>query len=168
MLDKISSFFGGNLFGEIKDTFMSYFPPDATPEQKAEAELKLQMFLHQKQMDGQKVLNDSSKQLDKRIAEQEGTASDLKQLPFIGRIVLFLRGLQRPMWGFFTMYIDYKWFTEPSMIEIGEKIVPVFNEQQQTALIVINILVLGFLFGERTIKNLEPLIIKVFGGGSTK
>ena len=49
--------------------------------------------------------------------------------------------------------MDNKWFFD----------VHDFSEQQQTAMIVINILVLGFLFGERTIKNLEPLIIKVFG-----
>jgi len=35
-------------------------------------------------------------------------------------------------------------------------------------MISINILVLGFLFGERTIKNLSPLIIQVFGGGIKK
>jgi len=37
-----------------------------------------------------------------------------------------------------------------------------FDEQQQTAMIVINSLILGFLFGERAIKNLEPLLLKVF------
>ena len=156
MWDKITNFLGGSLFGEIKDTVMSYFPPDMTPQQKADAELKIQMFLHQKQLDANKIIEDAAKQLDKRIAEQEGTASDLKQLPVIGRLILFLRGLQRPMWGFFTMYLDFVWFAES----------PSYTEQQQTALIVINVLVLGFLFGERTIKNLEPLIIKVFGGGN--
>jgi len=97
-------------------------------------------------------LADAEKTLNKRIAQQEGTAKDLLQLPVIGRLVLFLRGLQRPVWGFFVMYIDYLWFTTPVT----------YTEQQQTALMLINILVLGFLFGERTLKNLEPLILKVF------
>lgn len=154
MWDKITSFLSGNLFGEIKDTVMAYFPPDMNPQQKAEAELKIQAFLHQKEMDTNRLLEEAAKQLDKRIAQQEGTAKDLKELPIIGRVVLFLRGLQRPLWGFFTMYLDYIWFTAS----------PTYTEQQQTALIVINVLVLGFLFGERTIKNLEPLIVKVFGG----
>tara|TARA_R110000851_G_C12727234_1_gene529232 strand:+ start:72 stop:548 length:477 start_codon:yes stop_codon:yes gene_type:complete len=158
MFKKITSFLGGDLFGEIKDTFMAYLPPSMTPAQKGEAELKFQKFLHQKEIQANKVIADSSVQLDKRIAEQEGTASDLKQIPIIGRLILFLRGLQRPSWGFFTMYLDFKWFTAS----------PIYTEQQQTALIVINILVLGFLFGERTIQNLSPLIIKVFGGNSTK
>jgi len=98
---------------------------------------------------------DAEKTLNQRIAEQEGTASDLKQLPIVGRIVLFLRGLQRPMWGLFVMYIDYEWFTKA----------PTYTEQQQSALIMINLLVLGFLFGERTITNLKPLIVEVFGRG---
>ena len=164
MWDKIAGFFGGNLFGEIKDVAMAYFPPDQTPNERAEAELKFQDFLHKKEMDGQQVLNDASKQLDKRIADQEGTAKDLKELPVIGRLVLFLRGVQRPAWGFFAMYLDYTWFTKPSMIVVNDELISAYTEQQQTALIVINILVLGFLFGERTIHNLTPLIIKVFGG----
>jgi hypothetical protein len=151
-LTKITEFVGGSLFSEIKDGVMSYFPPDMSPKQKAEAELKIQQLLHQKQLDVSSILNESAKQLDARIKEQEGTASDLKQLPLIGSLVLFLRGTQRPIWGFFTMYLDYVWFTTS----------PGYTEQQQTALIVVNMLVLGFLFGERAIKNLEPLIMEVF------
>ena len=108
---------------------------------------------HEKEKFIEEAFNESVRELNKRIEAQEGTASDLKSLPVIGSVVLFLRGLQRPAWGFFTMYLDYHWFTA----------VTDYTEQQQTALITVNILVLGFLFGERTIKNLTPLIIKVFG-----
>jgi len=155
VFSKLANFVGGSLFKEIKDGVMSYFPPDMNPQEKAEAELKIQEFLHRKQIEANEILNDSAKQLDKRIAEQEGTASDLKALPWLGRPILFLRGLQRPLWGFATMYMDNKWFFG------GES----FSEQQETAMIVINMLVLGFLFGERAIKNLEPLIVKVFAKG---
>lgn len=155
ILSKIGDFLTGDVFGTIKETIQDYYPPDLNPHEKAELDLKLKQMLADKEIEANKVLNDAARQLDKRIAEQEGTASDLKQMPFIGRIVLFLRGLQRPTWGFATLYIDFKWFFEDHS----------FTEQEQTALIVINILVLGFLFGERTIKNLEPLIIKVFAKG---
>lgn len=151
-LSKVTDFVGGSLFKEIKEGVMSYFPPDMSPQQKAEAEMKIQEFLHRKEVEANKVLTDAAAQLDKRISEQEGTASDLKGIPFFGTIVLFLRGLQRPTWGFLTMWMDMQWFFGTYT----------FTEQQQTAMIVINVLVLGFLFGERTIKNLEPLIIKVF------
>ena len=151
---KITDIVGGSLFGGVKDLITDYFPPDMNPQKKAELQERLTRLEMEKTVAINSALADAEKTLNQRIAEQEGTASDLKQLPVIGRVVLFLRGLQRPLWGFFAMYLDFYWFTTS----------PVFTEQQQTALIVINILVLGFLFGERTIKNLSPLIIKVFGG----
>lgn len=157
-LSKVTDFVGGSLFKELKEGVMAYFPPDMTPAQKIEAEMKLQQFLHKKELEANQILNESAQQLDKRISEQEGTASDLKAIPILGTLILFLRGVQRPLWGFATLYMDFKWFFE----------VHNFDEQQQTALIVINVLVLGFLFGERTIKNLEPLIIKVFGKSAQK
>lgn len=161
--EKITSAVGGSLFGEVKDLITDYFPPDMSPKQKAELQQKLSELeakktqqLHQASIEADRVLNE-------RIENQEGTASDLKQLPIVGRIVLFLRGTQRPVWGFFAMYMDYVWFTSPSTKLIEGVQVATYTEQQQTALIVINILVLTFLFGERSIKNLEPLIMKVFG-----
>lgn len=160
ILAKVTSFLGGSLFKEIKDGVMSYLPPDLSPTQKAEIELKLKTLLHEKELETNRQLNEAAAQLDKRIAEQEGTAKDLLALPFLGRIVLFLRGLQRPLWGFATIWMDYTWFFNNDL--------QVFTEKQQTAMILINILVLGFLFGERTIKNLSPLIIKVFGAPNDK
>lgn len=153
LLKAVTNFLGGSLFKEIKEGVMAYFPPDMTPKEKAELELKLQDLLHKKQLEANSLLHESAVQLDKRIAEQEGTASDLRAIPFLGTIVLFLRGVQRPLWGFATLYMDYRWFFETRAL----------SEQQQTAMIIINLLVLGFLFGERTVKNLEPLISKVFG-----
>ncbi|RKZ71959.1 MAG: hypothetical protein DRQ48_01865 [Gammaproteobacteria bacterium] len=153
ILAKAAEFVGGGLFKEIKEGIMSYFPPDVSPVQKAEFELKMQELLAKKEADANQVLNEASAQLDTRIKEQEGTASDLKTIPVIGHLIIFLRGVQRPLWGYATLYMDWMWFSG------GFK---VLTEQQQTALIVINMLVLGFLFGERTMKNLEPLLIKLF------
>jgi len=153
LLAKLGDIVGGPLFKEVKETITAYFPPDMNPQQQAELELQIEKLELQKQADINHALADAEKTINQRIAEQEGTAKDLLALPVLGRVILFLRGLQRPMWGFFVMYLDFFWFTTNVS----------YTEQQQTALIVINILILGFLFGERTIKNLEPLIIKVFG-----
>lgn len=152
ILTKLTDFVGGSLFKEIKDTVITYFPPDLSPADKANLERELQTFLATKELEANRILKESAEQLDKRIAEQEGTASDLKSIPILGPLMLFARGSQRPIWGFFTMYIDYRWFFEAHN----------FSEQQNTAMIVINFLVLGFLFGERAMKNLMPYVIKAF------
>ena len=155
MLDKIASFLGGNLFKEIKDTVVQYLPPEVSPIEKAKFELRIKEMLHEKELKAGELLQQATAQLDKRIAEQEGTAGDLKSIPILGPIMLFLRGCQRPAWSMFTMYLDFVWFTGGGQ----------WDDQQNTAMIVVNLLVLGFLFGERTVKNLEPLIIKVFANG---
>jgi hypothetical protein len=152
ILTKLTDFVGGSLFKEIKEGVMSYFPPDMSPQQRAEAELNIERLLMEKQTKANDYLRESAAQLDKRIAEQEGTAKDLKAMPLLGKFVLFARGSQRPIWGFATLWMDSEWFFGGHA----------FNEQQQTALIVINSLVLGFLFGERAVQNLTPMIVKVF------
>lgn len=153
ILSKLTDFVGGSLFKEIKDGVMSYFPPDMSEQQKTEAKLNIERMLMEKQAQANELLLKSTAQLDKRIAEQEGTATDLKALPVVGRLVLFARGVQRPVWGFATLWIDNQWF-------FGNYS---FTDKQETALIVINVLVLGFLFGERTVQNLTPMIVQVFG-----
>ena len=109
----------------------------------------------EKQAQANEFLRQSAAQLDKRIAEQEGTATDLKAIPVLGHIVLFARGAQRPIWGFATLWMDAQWFFGNFS----------FTDRQETALIVINTLVLGFLFGERAVQNLTPMIVQVFGKG---
>jgi len=88
-------------------------------------------------------------QFNKRIAEQEGTAKDLLQLPVIGRIMIFFRGAQRPVWGFGVLYFDFQVFSSVWTIPAGT---------MESAFWIINFLVLGFLFGERAVKNVLPLV----------
>ena len=154
LLKAATDFIGGSLFDGIADTVMKYLPPDLTPTQRAEIELKIQEQLHKKQVEANKVMADASAALDKRINQQEGTAKDLQQFGWVGKLVVFLRGIQRPAWGFGTFWIDIQWF-------FGTGIE--FSLTQERALLVINLLVLGFLFGERAVKNLTPLLTDVFG-----
>lgn len=152
LLSGVTNFLGGGIFKEIKETVLTYLPPDLSPLQKAEVELKISEMLAAKQAEANRVLSDAAAQLDKRIGEQEGTASDLNALGWIGRPIVFLRGVQRPAWGFATLWLDYKWIFSTNE----------FSQEQGLAMIIINVLVLGFLFGERAVLNLQPLIEKVF------
>ncbi len=150
----ISGIFGGEkgLGGTILDAVKSYFPPDMPPEKKMEMEMAIKAAADQQQ----NMIMDKAMEADRavtdRIAKLEGSASDLLRVPYLGAFIIFLRGCQRPLWGFATLYMDFLWFTAWKL-----------TEKQETALCIINLLVLGFLFGERTIKNLEPLIMKIFG-----
>jgi hypothetical protein len=67
-------------------------------------------------------------------------------------VVIFLRGAFRPLFAYFTLYADYVYLIEGMS----------WTERQETLLLAINLLVLVFFFGERAMKNVMPLIVKVF------
>ncbi len=151
LASELGNMLTGGLAQTIFDGIKAYFPPDMTPEQQARLRLELERIEQDKRQQTDKALLDAEQMLTERISKLEGTASDLKSLPVVGSLMLFARGCQRPVWGFFTMYLDWCWFSEWTL-----------SEKQQLALIVVNILVLGFLFGERAIRNLTPLISRLF------
>jgi hypothetical protein len=92
--------------------------------------------------------------LNERVIQMEGTASDLRAIPVLGSIMLFIRGSQRPVWGFATLFIDYQVFSKAWEMPAGDP--------RSAAFTALNLLVLGFLFGERAVKNVMPLIIEFF------
>ena len=149
VLTKVGDALSGGLFESIYKTVTTYFPPNMPEEKREELKIALQELTRQRESDAQRHMQEAERLLTERIKELEGTAADLKALPIVGRIILFARGAQRPVWGFFTMYLDWRWFSEWQL-----------NTQQQTALIAINLLVLGFLFGERAAKNVAPFVIR--------
>lgn len=154
--------------GAAANLFKAYFPPDMTQEAKAELEAKFKQLEREKTKDANDAQATATEQFNKRIAEHEGTAKDLLQMPILGRLLLFLRGTQRPTWGFATLYFDYVLFVvgdvPASMVNVTvtEGITNTSMNVEALGLIyMINFLVLGFLFGERTLKNLTPLILKI-------
>lgn len=148
----IADFFAGGE-NSIIGTVKAYFPPSMTEVEKSDLTIKIRNAEAARDLQTQQLVNEATAQFNTRTKEMEGTASDLKSIPFIGTFIIFLRGCQRPCWGFATLYFDYLWLFSPTAIK--------FSDRQELALIVINILVLGFLFGERAVKNLMPLIMKV-------
>ncbi len=149
---KISDAATGGLGETIFKFAKTYFPPSMSDEQKDHARLSFMQLEETMAARVDAAINEAQRLHTEQISALEGTAKDLLMMPVVGRLMIFLRGCQRPMWGFFTMYLDYSWLTKPSTA---------FTEQQQTAFIVINLLVLGFLFGERAIKNAMPLITRM-------
>lgn len=153
MLNKLVNVLSGGLANTVMDGIKAYFPPDMTQEQKAAVNLELQRIELEKQQAVSKAVAEAERAINERIAISEGTAKDLLALPVIGRLLIFARGAQRPVWGFATLFADYMWFSGAW---------PDLTAQQESALWVINLLVLGFLFGERAVQNVAPLIAQHF------
>lgn len=147
-LDNVAGILGSSLFKEVKDVITQYWPPEISPQQRLEFQIKLDEAEANKRQQIQQALAESERMITERVTLLEGSAQDLRAIPLIGPVVLFLRGLQRPLWGYGTMYADAMWFMGRWQM----------TEQQESALWVINFLVLGFLFGERAVQNVAPLI----------
>ena len=146
ILGKVTGVFSGdgalNDLANIADRFIE------TGEEKREFQLEVQKWAHEKEMQINNAANEAATVLDKRINEQEGTAKDLLQAGWLGRIVIFLRGLQRPVWGYSTIYFVWRYY-------IGGL---EHTQQNYNLTLTLILLVGGFLFGERAIKNVAPFI----------
>lgn len=149
---KIMNFLTGGTVKTIVDTVKDYFPPSMSEKEKSELSLRISEAQTQRDLAILDRANEADAEYNSRIKDMEGTASDLKTIPFVGAIVIFLRGLQRPVWGFATLVLDFQSFSKAWEL----------TDKQDIALIVINVLVLAFLFGERALKNVMPLIIEYF------
>lgn len=147
ILNKIMDLITGK--NGIVSTVKQYFPPTMTETEKKELENKLQIALMSKSMEVESEFN-------QRIKDMEGTTSDLKSLPVIGRLIIFLRGCLRPAFGFSTLIWDYQIFSGAWQLQ---------DEITKNAFFLINALVLVFLFGERAFKNIAPIISNYFKSG---
>jgi len=152
ILNKIVNLLTGDFGAKIVGAIRDYFPPSLSDAEKRDFELKIMEITQAHEIELLKELNVAESEFNQRIKELEGTASDLRQIPVLGSIILFMRGCQRPAFGFFTLAMDCLVFGGYWTIQENSRI--------ETAFLVINLLVLGFLFGERAIKNVIPLFEK--------
>ena len=152
---KIMSVLSGNLVGTIADTVKAYFPPSMTDQEKASLTMAIAQAESEKTLKAAALANEADKEFNARLRDLEGTAADLKSIPILGSVMLFLRGSQRPIWGFGTLFLDYQVFSKMWELTPGT--------QQESAFYVINFLVLGFLFGERAVQNVMPYLSQLFG-----
>ena len=152
LLTDVGDALTGGLGKTILDGIKSYFPPDMSPEQKASLELATQNIELQKTIETNKAIASAEQSLNERIAMYEGTASDLKSIPILGPLMLFIRGAQRPVWGFAVLWMDYGVFSGAWKIA---------DPTITNAFWIINFLVLGFLFGERAVTNIMPFFIQM-------
>lgn len=158
VLSKLMNLLSGGFSSKIVDTVRDYFPPSMSDKEKREFELKLMEISQAQEIELLKAANTAEAEFNQRIKDLEGTAADLKQIPILGSIILFMRGCQRPIFGVFTLIMDYLVFSGAWIIEKDSRL--------ESAFFAINLLVLGFLFGERAVKNVMPLFDKYIKGGN--
>lgn len=151
LIKKIADIATGGLADAAMKVAEKWFPPDMSEVEREQARLSFQNMELERSKHAESAALEAEQAQTQRVRELEGSASDLAKIPILGSMVLFLRGCQRPMWGFATLYLDWCWFTGWDL-----------SEKQETALVVINMLVLGFLFGERAVRNVSPMIAEVF------
>jgi hypothetical protein len=141
---------GKGIIGSLNDIVNTYI---TTKEERHEMKMAMKQAVHQKELEVQELALRAKAEFNQRIKDMEGTASDLRQAGFFGRVILFLRGAQRPIWGFGTIYADFMAFS-------GRWNIPE-DTQMANILWLINFLVLGFLFSERAVKNVLPIFKNV-------
>ena len=149
ILKGLMGFLNGSFVKTSMEFINTRWPPDMSEQDKAQMEIIIKDLLHKQAMDIANVAQEDEAMFNKRTIDLEGTAADLKSIPYIGGLIIFLRGAFRPLFSYLTAYIDWIYFTTDTSK---------WSEQQQTLLIAINLLVLVFFFGERALKNVMPLI----------
>ena len=146
---KVFDFLSDGIGSKIVDTVKEYYPPSMSESEKSELSLRIDAAANKQTNEAIKLANEAQVAFDKRTTEMEGTASDLIRMGWLGSIIIFLRGSQRIVWGYGTLYLDIMVFNGSWKLIAGT---------QENSFYLINLLVLGFLFGERAIKNVMPII----------
>ena len=88
---------------------------------------------------------------DNQIESSEN--SDLAGIPYLSTFFFFARGCQRVLWSIFTIILDWNVFSSEWKLQVDTPI--------ESAFFMVNILVLGFLFGELALKNTAPSLIEI-------
>lgn len=162
---------GGGIAGKIIDTVKDYFPPDMTEADKINLELSITSAVHKQEMEILEKAHEEEVEFNKRTIAMEGTAQDLIQAGWLGKIALFFRGFQRILWSYGIFVFDVFWLMGkvnfPNTVSItdpnnAEAMILVPNPII-AFVVTVNVLVLAFLFGERALKNLTPMIVSIIG-----
>jgi hypothetical protein len=101
-----------------------------------------------------------------RYRLNKDTSADLLIYPRLGKLFVFTRGLQRQIWGFGTLLMDFMLLSGAWSID-SVSTNPQAVEMMGTTIWVLNLLVLIVIFGERALKNVIPLAERLLIAWST-
>jgi len=151
---KVVDFLSAGIGKTIVDTVSGQFPAKLTAKEKSDIEAAIMEATRQHELELLTIAKEEDAEFNRRIKDMEGTAKDLQQFGFFGRLIVFLRGAQRPIWGYGVLVLDFLVFSKAWRLPDSES----GSFSLESAFWVINFLVLGFLFGERAMRNVLPII----------
>ena len=160
MFKRILDFATGGIGGKLTDKLIGLIPDKLDDAERAQLQTATLAATREHQLELVKLAHEGERIFAQRIAEMEGTAADLAEAGWLGRVLMAMRGAQRPVWGFGVLVIDFMVFSGRWDLAGGD----VGGVSLESAFWLINALVLGFLFGERTLRNVLPLVGSLRGG----
>lgn len=168
LFSKVANFLTGGIGGKIADKIINQFPDKLSDAEKAKIKEAIIEATREHELKLLELAKDDEVRFNERIKEMEGTAKDLQQFGFFGKVIVFLRGMQRPLWGYAVLIMDFfvfsgRWNLHQLAEATGNNTISLNLE---SAFWLINFLVLGFLFGERAMKNVLPLMKGLQVGGN--
>lgn len=156
--DKFLDFISGGIGGKIVDAVASHFPPNMSELDKEKLKIAITEAAREHELSLIRLAQEEQEEFNQRIKDLEGTAADLNNSGWPGRIIIFLRGAQRPIWGFVVLFLDLKVFSGSWKLQDMSGLSSSTGMDIQSAFWLINFLVLGFLFGERAVLNIIPIL----------
>ena len=149
-IGKIVGALSGNLGSNILKGVKHFFPASMTAVEKGALELKIMEVSQTQEILLLKYAQDAQSEFNDRIKAMEGTAAEIKSIPLVGPAIIALRSVLRPLISIFVIVLDYQIFSGAWS----------WNTELKPVFVALNVLVLGFWFGERMVKNVMPLFVK--------
>ena len=149
--EKLSKLSGSEMAIRVVATL----PPSVTDAEKKDVTTKVEQIFEQHLCDLKVARVQIENEVNQKVEKLAQTTKDLEKVPFFGPIGLFLRGMQRPIWGFALLFIDLKVLSGSWKLPSGS--------ETESAFWLLNLLILGFLFGERAVRNVMPVINRRLG-----
>ncbi|CAH0533554.1 hypothetical protein VST7929_01424 [Vibrio stylophorae] len=159
LFQKVLDFLGSGVAETVVKSVQRYFPPTLSEKERMAIENAIRESARAHELKLIALAQAEQQAFEHRLVALEGTASDLKHFGVLGQLTVFLRGLQRPLWGFFVLYLDYQVFIQGRWPALAVSAESELGLDIQSAFWMINFLVLGFLFGERAMRNVLPLLM---------
>ena len=152
----------------IGDSVAGALPEKTSVDERAGIAREVQKAVSTQTIELLEAARDREVEFNRQVDELQGTTKDLLAGGLLGRIALFLRGLQRPVWGYAVLGLDFMVFSGAWKVKLPDEVLQKTGDAS-TAVVssgldiemvfwTINLLVLGFLFGERAVKNVLPAI----------